>query len=234
MTYQFTKADIDAMKRKLFSQPRDRRAGQVDFKVRPISEEWQYHNRLPAYRTAIANVAYIWRDSDVADRFGSMPASFAQRRYELHGAGLLLPASSPVWAAEDYAIWAEADVATVATGDPTAVSAWHVLLEIPDRITSAHWAWLVTSFLERELVSRGAAVAWAVHALEGDDGWLVKPHAHAIVTARHWRHDGRHGQRHPAWIGSRTAQKRLEHAWRRRVALPLQFLKTSICSPRYP
>ncbi len=142
--------------------------------------------------------------------------------------------SSPVWAARDYTIWAESDAATMATGDPTAVSAWHVLLEIPDRIAPAHWTWLVTSFFERELVTRGAAVASAVHALEGDDGWLVKPHAHAIVTARHWRHDSRHGQRHPSWIGTCAAQKQLEHAWRRRVALPLQFLKMNIRVTQYP
>lgn len=225
MTYQFTQADIDAMKRKLFAQPRDRRAGQVDFKVRPISQEWRYNNRLPAYKTAVANVAYIWRDSNVADRFGSMPGSFAERRYELRGAGLLLPASSPVWAAKNYAVWAEADAATVATGDHTAVSAWHVLLQIPERIAAAHWTWLVTSFFEQELVTRGAAVAWAIHALEGNNGWIVNPHAHAVVTARHWRHDGRHGQRHPAWIGSWAAQKRLEHAWLRRVALPPRFIR---------
>lgn len=225
MTITITTADINAMKRVLFEQPRDRRAGQVDFKVRPVSEEWRYDNRLPAYRTAVANVAYILRDSAPDDRFGRMPAAFAERRCELRGSGLLLPASAPIWASHDYAIWEEADAAAVSTGDPTAVAAWHCLLQIPDGIAARHWNWTVRSFLERELVARGAAVAWAVHALQGEADWLVKPHAHAIVTARHWRHDHRHGQRHPAWIGSWSAQKKLEYAWRRRVALPQQFLR---------
>lgn len=225
MTYQITKADIDAMKRQLFAQPRDRRAGQVDFKVRPISEEWMFDNRLPAYRTAVANVAYILRDSEPKDRFGRMPSAFAERRCELRGGGMLLPASAPIWATQPYKIWEEADTAAVATGDSTAVAAWHCLLEIPDGIAPKHWNWTVSSFLERELVDRGAVVAWAVHALQGEVDWLIKPHAHAIVTARHWRHDDRHGQRHPGWIGSWSAQKRLEYAWRRRVAIPPRFLQ---------
>lgn len=217
MTPDITKADIDAMKRILFARPRTRQAGDhPDFKVRPISEEWRLVHRMPAYKTAVSNAAYIWRDSAPVDRFGPMPAKFAQRRCELRGAGLILPASAPVWATAGYTIWEEADAATVATADPTAVAAWHVMMEIPLTMGPDRWAWLVTGFVERELAAHGAAVAWAIHALQGDDGWIVKPHTHLIVTARHWRHDHRHGQRHPAWIGSWGAQKRLEFAWRRR------------------
>ncbi|MCH2239541.1 MAG: MobA/MobL family protein [Blastomonas sp.] len=217
MTPIITKADVDAMKRILFARPRDRQVGDhPDFKVRPISEAWRLDRRMPAYKTAVANVAYIWRDSDAADRFGAMPAKFVERRCELRGAGLILPASAPVWATTGYTIWEEADAATVATGDPTAVAAWHVMAEIPALIRPDLWARVVTGFVERELAGRGAAVAWAIHALHGADDWIVKPHAHLIVTARHWRHDQRQGRRHPAWIGSWAAQKRLEFAWRRR------------------
>ena len=217
MTPTVTKADVDAMKRILFARPRDRRPDDhPDFKVRPISEAWRLVHRMPAYKTAVSNAAYIWRDSAPVDRFGPMPAKFAERRCELRGAGLILPASAPVWATTGYTIWEEGDAATVATRDPTAVAAWHVMMEIPLTIRPDWWAWLVTGFVERELAARGAAVAWAIHALQGDDGWIVKPHVHLIVTARHWRHDHRQGQRHPAWIGSWDAQKRLEFAWRRR------------------
>ena len=219
MTPDITKADVDAMKRVLFARPRERQHDDhPDFKVRPISAAWRSEDRLPAYKTAIANAAYIWRDSSPVDRMGPMPAAFAARRYELRGAGLLLPASAPDWAAQDYTIWKEADAASVATGDPTAIAAWHVIMEIPESIRSDWWIWLVTGFVEQELAGRGAAVAWAIHALQGDDGWIAKPHAHLIVTARHWRHDHRQGQRHPAWIGSWKRQKRLEFAWRRRCA----------------
>ncbi|NJR78748.1 MobA/MobL family protein [Sphingomonas corticis] len=217
MTPDITKADVDAMKRILFARPRDRQVGDhPDFAVRPISEAWRLDRRMPAYKTAVANVAYIWRDSDAADRFGPMPAKFAERRCELRGAGLMLPASAPLWATRGYDIWEEADAATVATGDPTAVAAWHVMMEIPASIRTDEWRQLVNGFVAQELAGRGAGVAWAIHALEGLDGWIVNPHSHLIVTGLHWRRDYRHGQRHPAWIGSWQAQRRLELAWRRR------------------
>lgn len=217
MTPVITKSKIGAMKRILFAHSRARKPDdRPDFNVRPISEEWRIGHRMPAYKTAVSNAAYIWRDSAPVDRFGAMPARFAERRCELRGAGLILPASAPVWSTSGYTIWEEADAATVATGDPTSVAAWHVVMEIPLTIRPVRWAWLVTGFVERELAARGAAVAWAIHALQGDDGWIAKPHAHLIVTARYWRHDHRQGQRHPAWIGSWDAQKRLEFAWRRR------------------
>ncbi|WP_375271096.1 MobA/MobL family protein [Sphingomonas sp.] len=220
MTLYITKTEVEAAKRNLFARPRDRRPNDhPDFKVRPISEAWRLVHRMPAYKTAVSNTAYIWRDSAPVDRFGPMPAKFAERRCELRGAGLILPASAPDWATIDYTIWEEADAATMATGDPTAVAAWHVMMEIPVTIRPDRWKWLVTGFAERELAARGAAVAWAIHALQGDDGWIVNPHAHLIVTARYWRHDHRQGQRHPAWIGSWEAQKRLEFAWRRRCGM---------------
>jgi hypothetical protein len=148
-----------------------------------------------------------------------MPAKFAERRCELRGAGLILPASAPVWATRGYTVWEEADEATAATGDSTAVAAWHVMMELPVQIHSQHWQWMVTGFVQRELVERGAVTAWAIHALQGADGeWIVRPHVHLIVTARYWRHDHRQGRRHPGWIGSWPAQNRLEHAWHRRCA----------------
>lgn len=219
MTY-ITNAQIAAIRRSLLSPPRNRRPlNAIDFKIRPISEDWLILDRRPALRTATCNVAYIWRDGDVLDRFGPMPKSFAERRCELHGSGLLLPANAPLWSTSDYRIWEDADDATFATGDPTAVSAWHLIAQIPDSIPSKKWCWMTASFLEQELVDRGAAVAWAVHGLaSGDGGWIVPPHMHAIVTARHWKTGARKGQRHPAWISSTQQQMKLGAAWRRRCA----------------
>lgn len=216
-----TQDQLRLARRELVTRPRAiSRIEWPDFKVRPISEQWQYHGRVPAYKSAVANVAYIWRDSSAIDRFGPMPARFAERRCELKASGLLLPASAPLWAACDpYKIWAEADAMAVATGDPTALVAWHVMMEIPDDVKPANWHWLCEGFLRSQLVQQGAAVAWAVHALAGADGeWIVKPHIHCIVTARYWRHDKRHGRRHPNWISSWAQQKRMEFAWRRRCA----------------
>lgn len=212
---------IRQARRALVARPRNiDRIEWPDFKVRPISEEWWYVGRVPAYKSAVANVAYIWRDAEPRDRFGPMPARFAERRFELNGAGLLLPASAPLWAATDpYAIWAEADAVAVETGDPTAVAAWHLMMEIPLNVRPENWCWLAEGFLRNQLVDKGAVVAWAVHAVEADDGeWIIKPHAHAIITARHWRHDKRHGRRHHNWIGSWAQQTRMEFAWRRRCS----------------
>jgi hypothetical protein len=216
-----TQDQLRQARRNIIVRPRSiSRIEWPDFKVRPISEEWQYVGRVPAYKSAVANVAYIWRDNSPSDRFGPMPTRFADRRFEIKGSGLLLPASAPVWAAADpYKIWAEADAVAVATGDPTAVAAWHVMMEIPLDVRPQDWRWLCEGFLHSQLVQQGAAVAWATHALECDDGeWIIKPHIHAIVTARYWRHDRRHGRRHPNWIGSWALQKRMEFAWRRRCS----------------
>ena len=216
-----TQDQLRQARRELVARPRSIcRIKWPDFKVRPVSEEWQYFGRVPAYKSAVANVAYIWRDSEPSDRFGSMPARFAERRFELKGSGLLLPASAPLWAAVDpYTIWMEADAVAVATGDPTAVAAWHVMMEIPLDVRPENWRWLCEGFLRSQLVQQGAAVAWAIHSVGGDDGeWIIKPHMHAIVTARYWRHDKRHGRRHPNWIGSWAQQKRMDCAWRRRCS----------------
>ncbi|WP_051767962.1 MobA/MobL family protein [Sphingobium sp. DC-2] len=200
-----------------------------DFNIRPISEEWMYFGRDPAYKTATANAAYVWRDSSPVDRHGPMPRRFAERRCELKGSGLALPANAPLWAATDpYRIWAEADAATAETGDPTAVSAWHVVMQIPTPIRRNNWRWLVEGFIQTELVVKGAAVAWAIHSLEGDgsqNDWIISPHAHLIVTALHWRHEKRHGQRHPFWIASWAQQKRMEFAWRRRCVSARDFAR---------
>ena len=216
-----TQSELADFRRALFAAPpRDRQPSDaIDFRIRPISEDWRLVHRMPSYKTATCNAAYIWRDSDAADRFGPMPRKFAEGRCELRGAGLLLPANAPLWAAEGYRIWQDADEAAFATGDTTEVSAWHVMAQIPETMAPRWWRWMVTGFLQRELVGRGAAVAWAIHALNGDRGsWLVSPHCHAIVTARKWKTGAGKGERHPAWLASWEQQRRLGAAWRRRCA----------------
>lgn len=230
-----TNAEIAAIRRRLLA-PRERRSSNaIDFKVRPISEDWMILDRRPALKTATCNVAYIWRDSDITDRFGPMPKSFAERRFELHGSGLLLPANAPLWATKDYRIWEDADDATLATGDSKAVSAWHLIAQIPDAIPSEKWCWMTASFLEQALVRRGAAVAWAVHGLaRGDGGWIVPPHMHAVVSARHWKAGPRKGHRHSAWISSTEQQMKLGAAWRRRCSTLSRVAETGFCWAALP
>ena len=189
-----------------------------EFKVRPISKEWRHAGRKPAYMTAVCNVAYIWRDGEAVDCYGKMPGSFSQRGYELRSCGLALPGSAPKWARDGYRVWEEADANAAATGDNTAAPGWHVVGEIPTTISEAHWEWLLLGFIERQLSGRGAVVAWAIHALRGDDGeWIVKPHFHLVETLLYWRHrNGRFGKRHPNWLSKRRAHHRLQSAWWRR------------------
>lgn len=187
----------------------------VDFNVRPISEEWRLVGRKPAYRTARANVAYIWRDSDGEDRFGPMPLWFAQRRYDLRAAGLILPNNAPAWAYAGYELWDRVDTATAKTGDSTAVSAWHIVAGLSADVGPAWWEWLVRTYIKQELTPRGAPVAYAVHALRAHGGdWAIAPHAHIVVGARRFRSGARHGERVPSWAGSWQQHWRLEQAWR--------------------
>jgi len=194
-----------------FGHP-DRR---VDFTIRPISAEWRLSARKPAYRTARANVQYIWRDGTGQDRFGAMPRWFGERTYDLRAAGLLLPASAPQWAATGYDLWDRVDAATAATDDATEVAAWHILGELPQGLGQRWWEWLAIDFGERYLVRAGAAVAYAVHALAAPDGgWAIKPHVHMVVPARRFLTGARHGERMPSWAGTAASHLKLDRAWR--------------------
>ncbi len=227
MTKPSSPRDVDQMRRNLFRRSADpdvlaeeqglgHPIRELDGTTRPVSAEWRLKDRTAAFQTAVANVAYIWRDSDRTDRLGPVPAWFAQRRDDLVAFGQIAPKSAPSWVTGNpFRVWAEADTATHATGEPTAVAAWHTLLELPIDIDQAAWEQLVTIFVERHLVRRGAVVAYAVHALRDDlGGWSVKPHVHLIVTARRWRTGRGQGERMSRWLGSWTTQERLARRWR--------------------
>lgn len=200
--------------------PTSRPTSWRDINIRPISEEWRtakFGERQPAYRSAVANVAYIWRMRDVVDEIGPMPMAFGERRFEVVSSGLLLPGTAPLWAMHGYQLWEEADSAARHSGDPTEVRAWHVIMALPCMLRP-FWKEVVTGFAERELVSKGAAVAYAIHACEDADGnWLVEPHCHMIVSARHWRHDRRFGRRHPAWLARRSQHEAIKRKWRETI-----------------
>ena len=225
MTIMIDRAEIDCVRRKLMMRDDDDAIHDeqgfghpdksLDFTIRPISAEWRLKGRRPAYRTARANVQYIWRRSDGEDRFGPMPLWFGERTYDLRAAGLMLPNSAPAWAWQDYEVWSRVDAATAATGDPTAVSAWHILAELPSYVDEPQWERLVRSYIDRNLIRRGAAVAYAIHAMAGsDEPWIVAPHIHLVVAARRFRSGRDHGARVPTWAGSWRAHWRLEAEWR--------------------
>lgn len=224
MTIMINRADVDRVRRQLMMRDDDAIRDEggfghtdrgLDFTIRPISEQWRLKGRRPAYRTARANVQYIWRCSDGGDRFGPMPRWFGERGYDLRAAGLMLPNSVPAWAWRDYEVWDRIDAATAATNDPTAVSAWHILAELPARLDEARWECLARTYIQRHLVERGAAIAYAVHALAGaDQRWIVAPHLHIIVSARRFRSGHNHGERVSAWAGSWQSHSRFSAAWR--------------------
>lgn len=187
------------------------------FNVRPISVAWQGSGRSPAFKTLVANVAYIWRDVAAKDRrFGRMPPAFSERRAELRTHGLSLPASAPVWTASPYAVWNAVDSVVNAMDDDTSLRGWHVVATLPPSLNDWAWKLMVEAFVTKQFVQRGAPVAWAVHALLGGDGkWIVQPHVHMIVPARRYRttRAGQAGDRMVNWAGSRRQQDALRLAW---------------------
>jgi hypothetical protein len=197
-------------------RPKPKKGSRDLVNIRPISVKWRSDDKLisrkPAYRTAVANVAYIWRDGEPLDQFGKMPASFAMRRFELIASGLALPASAPLWACDGYSVWREADYHADLEGDPTAISAWHVVLSLPHECRN--WKSFLEDFIAEKLVQRGAAVAWAIHAIKGEaGGWLVHPHAHLVVSSRGWRRNAGWGLRQENGLNNHAAHQRFKRAW---------------------
>jgi hypothetical protein len=159
-----------------------------------------------------------------------MPRWFGERTYDLRASGLLLPGSAPIWAGTEYELWDRIDASTAATGDPTEVSAWHILAELPHGLGERWWEWLTKMFAERNLVRLGAPVAYAIHSLAAaDGGWVIAPHVHMVVPARRFRSGSRHGERMPSWAGSTGRHMRLERAWR--TACGLARVKDARAAP---
>lgn len=169
--------------------------------IRPISAHGlatMSGDRRATLAGAYANYVYITRQR------GQDPRGVIDYRHrgDLVACGLELPPNHPAWAEEPGRIWREVDAACESAA-PDAVRAWHVVLTLRDDLPESEWQPLVRGFVHDALVRRGPAVAWALHARrDASGGWLVRPHAHLLMTTRGWKHNASFGQSIPAWHGA--------------------------------
>ena len=175
----------------------DRRA----VSIRPISTRGLISmsgDRRATLAGACANYLYITRQRG-QDARGVVDY---RNRDDLVASGLELPSHHPVWAEEPGRIWRELDASTQGAA-PDAVRAWHIVVTLPDALQGPEWAPMVRSFARNTLVARGPAVEWAIHAKHNAaSGWLIRPHAHLLMTTRGWKHNASFGQSIPAWHGA--------------------------------
>lgn len=169
--------------------------------IRPISAHGlatMPGDRRATHVGAYANYVYITRQRGQDSR-GVIDY---RHRGDLIACGLELPPSHPAWAEEPGRIWREVDAVceNIATD---AVRAWHVVLTLPDDLPEPEWQSLVRDFVHDTLVRRGPAVAWALHAQRYESGgWVIRPHAHLLMTTRGWKHNASFGRSIPAWHGA--------------------------------
>lgn len=169
--------------------------------IRPISAyglATMSGDRRATHVGAYANYVYITRQRG-QDIRGVIDY---RHRGDLVACGLELPPSHPAWAGEPGRIWREVDA--VCENIPAdAVRAWHIVVTLPDDLPEPEWQPLIRGFVHDTLVRRGPAVAWALHALrDASGGWLIRPHAHLLMTTRGWKHNASFGQSIPAWHGA--------------------------------
>lgn len=170
------------------------------FNIRPVSREWRRkageETRQPGYRTAWANSCYQ-RRADGHDDLGML--RFAQRAGDLAATGIVAPGD--VDAPDLESVWRAADAAALATGDPTAISAWAAVAELPIDLPLDQQVALVERFGKRHFASAGMLAEYAIHrrARRSDGSWRPD-HAHWLITARYWAQSERKGQVHPFWL----------------------------------
>jgi hypothetical protein len=184
------------------------------FVIRPVSRTgWKQGlgtDRRATHKTATANYLYIKR-LDGCDLIGSLP-KFSQRN-DLVDADLAVPYSAPDWAVEPGLIWREIDTALKDKAED-AVSARHIVMTLPKGGAAQEWRRLIERFSEEHFTRKGMICDWAIHAkAQQGSGWLTRPHAHLLITARGWKHDRRHGLQHPVWCRGDSARRHLEEAW---------------------
>lgn len=170
------------------------------FNIRPVSRAWRTRDgeaaKRPAYRTAWANSCYQ-RRADGHDDIG--PFYFAQRADDLVATGVVAPEGVPEPDVES--IWRAADAAALATGDPTAMSAWAVVGDLPDDLPLARQIELIERFSRRHFSSAGMIAEYAVHAARPRrDGSRGRGHVHWLISARCWADSARKGQVNGFWL----------------------------------
>jgi len=201
--------------------PREREAGRSvlrprpPFNARPVCaagrESRSTEGPYATHYTATASWLYINRIAG-SDRFGAVPDGYVHRG-DLVAAGRCHPQKLPPRLRSEDTLWREADDAAALEG-PRAVSATHIVADLPRDADPARWAWLVEQYCYRHLVDKGMIVDWAIHYRQasGDTPPGV-PHVHLLATSRFWRPVGRFGARHWQWLANADQIRTAEDDW---------------------
>lgn len=183
--------------------------------IRPISSTGMRAmsgDRRATLAGAEANYLYITRGHGTDARG---PLDY-RARGDLVAHGLQLPPRHPCWATEPGRIRRELD--RIMAGEaPDAISAWHVVVSLPDDRESDCWVHMVREYAATTIAQHGPAVAWAIHfrprsSPEGP----IAPHAHLLLTTRRWKRGARQGETVKTWCGP-AIRARLYGNWLARL-----------------
>lgn len=201
--------------------PRPREAGRIvlrprpPFNARPVCaagrESRSTEGPYATHYTATASWLYINRIAG-SDRFGAVPDGYVQRG-DLVAAGRCHPQKLPPRLRSGDTLWREADDAAALEG-PRAISATHIVADLPRDADPVHLAWLVQRYAYDCLIAKGMIVDWAIHHRPGSEGNPAGiPHVHLLASARFWRPVGRYGARHWQWLANADQIRTAEADW---------------------
>jgi hypothetical protein len=191
------------------------------FNARPVCaagrESRSTEGPYATHYTATASWLYINRLSG-SDRFGQVPDAYTLRG-DLVAAGRCHPLKLPPRLRSGDALWRDADDEAALEGQ-RAISATHIVADLPTDVDPARWAWLVQNYCYRHLVDKGMIVDWAIHLPHGRDGGGPGiPHVHLLATARFWRTTGRFGSRQWQWLANADQIRTAEDDWFRATGM---------------
>lgn len=191
------------------------------FNARPVCaagrESRSAEGPYSTHYTATASYLYINRIAG-SDRFGKVPDGYLNRG-DLVAAGRCHPQQRmPHEHKTSDRLWREADEAAALEG-PQAISATHIVADLPIGVEPERWTWLVEEFAFRHLVDKGMIVDWAIHWRDVRGSSPGLPHVHLLATARFWRRNGRWGSRHWRWLTNAEQVRTAEDAWLRLTGL---------------
>jgi hypothetical protein len=190
------------------------------FVIRPIARAgWrqQEGDSRATHCTATANWLYIKRLAG-EDAKGSIDYT---HRNDLVAEGIVVPPKAPRWSEEPGRVWREIDE-IMADRPLDKISAWHIVMSLPVDVTPAAWAAMVSGFAREAIAEHGMIADWAIHAAWGVNGeWVIRPHAHLLMTTNRWKHDARQGDMMPSWCGH-AARSRLQADWLGRLPAPMR------------
>lgn len=206
---------------------RGRGAGEARLRVRPPfnarpvcaagRESRSTEGPYATHYTATASWLYINRIAG-SDRFGDVPDGYVHRG-DLVAAGRCHPQKLPPRLRSGDSLWREADDAAALEG-PRAISATHIVADLPPDADPARWAWLVEHYAYRHLVDKGMIVDWAIHHRKGEEGKAPGvPHVHLLASARFWRPGGRFGSRQWQWLANADQIRTAEDDWFRAIGI---------------